>query len=282
MTQAIACLTDVADRYDAIVLDQWGVLHDGTTPYPGAIAALEALHAQGTRLAVLSNSGKRAGPNAARIAGMGFDAGLFEAVMTSGEALWLDSMSGRAAHKRLFPITRDPGDAEVWADGLSVELTSDPAQADAILLMGLPDGGDPDAAVSVLDVARTNGIPVLCTNPDRASPRAGGVTVVSPGALAHDYQDAGGDVQFYGKPHTPVFRAVEAAMGVARGRLLMVGDSLEHDIAGGHAAGWDTAFIQGGLHADAFANGADAIDVVTRLASTDAAPMPTYTLTQLG
>ena len=29
----------------------------------------------------------------------------------------------------------------------------------------------------------------------------------------------------------------------------MVGDSPEHDIAGAHAAGWDSLFIHGGLHA---------------------------------
>lgn len=282
MTQAIHSLTEIADRYDAIVLDQWGVLHDGTTPYPGAIAALNALHAGGTRLAVLSNSGKRAAPNAARIAAMGFDAGLFEVVMTSGEALWQDVAAGRVAQKRLCPITRDPGDAQAWADGLSITLTQTPDDADAILLMGLPDDGDPNSANAVLAAARARGLPMLCTNPDRASPRAGGVTVTSPGALAHTYADAGGDVSFYGKPHRPVFHAVEAALGVSQGRLLIVGDSLEHDIAGGHGAGWNTAFIRAGLHAGAFADGNDMLEALTTLATQETAPLPTFTLDQLG
>lgn len=33
----------------------------------------------------------------------------------------------------------------------------------------------------------------------------------------------------------------------------MVGDSFEHDIAGGAAAGFSTVFVRGGLHAHAFA-----------------------------
>ncbi|WP_439142641.1 HAD hydrolase-like protein [Pseudooctadecabacter sp.] len=47
---------------------------------------------------------------------------------------------------------------------------------------------------------------------------------------------------FYGKPHTPVFRAVERSMNVVPDRLLMVGDSLEHDISGAAKAGWATLF----------------------------------------
>jgi ribonucleotide monophosphatase NagD (HAD superfamily) len=70
--------------------------------------------------------------------------------------------------------------------------------------------------------------------------------------LAHDIADAGGAVTFYGKPHAPVFRAVEAAMNVAPNRCLMVGDSLEHDIAGAANAGWQTLFIRGGIHAGVF------------------------------
>lgn len=277
MTQVIESLSEIAGRFDAIVLDQWGVLHDGTTPYPKAIVALEGLS---TRLAVLSNSGKRSAPNAARIAEMGFPESLFDVVMTSGEALWQDIATGRVAHRVLCPITRGAGDAEAWAEGLSVTLTDDAASADAILLMGLPDE-DPDAAQVIMAAARANGTPVLCTNPDRASPRAGGETVVSPGALAHAYAEDGGVVQFYGKPHLPVFEAVASALEVAPNRLLMVGDSLEHDILGGHRAGWATLFIRGGLHASAFSDTENVTQTIVRLADADHAPMPTYTLDQL-
>lgn len=277
MTQVIESLSEIAHRFDAIVLDQWGVLHDGTTPYPGAIQALDGLN---TRLAVLSNSGKRAAPNAVRIAGMGFSHRLFEVVMTSGEALWQDIATGRVVHRLLCPITRGAGDAETWAVGLDVSLTDNAASADAILLMGLPDE-DPDAAQAIMDTARANGIPVLCTNPDRASPRAGGETVVSPGALAHAYAENGGEVQFYGKPHLPVFEAVASALDVAPDRLLMVGDSLEHDILGGDTAGWATLFIRGGLHASAFSAGGDVTATIARLAASENAPIPTYTLDEL-
>ncbi|MDG2069494.1 MAG: TIGR01459 family HAD-type hydrolase, partial [Paracoccaceae bacterium] len=41
------------------MFDQWGVLHNGTAPYSGAIDCLANLANSGLTLAVLSNSGKR-------------------------------------------------------------------------------------------------------------------------------------------------------------------------------------------------------------------------------
>lgn len=276
MTEPLQSLDQVVDRFGAIVLDQWGVLHDGSAPYPGVVETVTRLAAQGVRLAVLSNSGKRAAPNAMRIANIGFDPEAFEFVMTSGEALWQDMAAGRVQAERLLPITRDSGDAEAWADGLNVDLTDDLAQADSVLLMGLPDAG-PDRAGEILRQAKARDLPVLCTNPDRASPRAGGAVVVSPGALAHDLQDQGGEVTFYGKPHAPVFHALEAALDLPADQLLMVGDSFEHDIAGAVGAGWASAFIRGGLHATAFAGG-DIAASLAALCQKEAAPEPTYTL----
>lgn len=279
MTQAINSLSDIADQFDAIVLDQWGVLHDGSAPYPFAIETLRALKADGVRLAVLSNSGKRSAPNAARITDIGFDGDLFEIVMTSGEALWQDINAGRLAYKTLYPITRAGGDADDWAAGLDITLTGTLASADAILLMGMPDGASAQSYADVLADAKARNLPILCTNPDRASPRADGVVVVSPGALAHEFVDMGGAVRFYGKPHRPVFNAVTATLNT--NRLLMVGDSLEHDIAGGHGAGWSTLFVQGGLHASAF-DGTDPVATIANLARKDASPLPTFTIAQLG
>ena len=90
MTEIINNISEISQKYDAIVFDQWGVLHDGKLAYEGVIACLEDLKKSNTRLAVLSNSGKRSEPNEKRILEMGFSNLLFEFIMTSGEALWRD------------------------------------------------------------------------------------------------------------------------------------------------------------------------------------------------
>lgn len=249
--QQIDSILAVAGQYDAVVFDQWGVLHDGTAPYPHAVAAIDAL--KDRQLAVLSNSGKRAGPNKARITDMGFAQGAFDVVMTSGEALYRDISKKQLGDiHTVYPITAKAGDAQRWADGLSLDFSDDLGLVDAILLMGLTDSKTHPIQRAVLEQARRQNIPLICSNPDRASPRAGGETVEAPGALAHAYADAGGPVTFYGKPHKPIFDALFAALGTTRpDKVLMVGDSPEHDIAGASAAGWHSLFIAGGLHADA-------------------------------
>lgn len=279
MVQLIENLAEVASDYDAIILDQWGVLHDGTAPYPGAPDALRMLAAEGTRLAVLSNSGKRAAPNLARIAQMGFPATLFETVMTSGEALWQDCAAGRLSMSRAYPITRADADARIWAEGLDVELV-DIEDADAILLMGLPDDTDPAAFDDVLREARARELNLVCSNPDRASPRADGRIVASPGALAATYEQMGGRVIYYGKPHRPVFQALERALDAPPERLLMVGDSPHHDIAGADAAGWDSVLVQGGLHAEKFQTD-DIQGAIAALSDQEQTPLPTFSIRYL-
>jgi len=275
MTRAIESLLDVAADYEAIVLDQWGVLHDGSAAYPGAVAALQQMRSNGTRLAVLSNSGKRSDANLARIAAMGFPADLFDCVMTSGEALWRDIAEARLPERAYYPIERSGGDAADWAAGLSLQLTSDLASAEAVLLMGLPDGSVLSDWQPLLDQALGRSLPVYCSNPDKASPRADGQIVISPGAVAEVFRAAGGNVVYYGKPHRPVFDALAHALQTDR--LLMVGDSLEHDIAGARSAGWDSVLIQGGLYSQEFADG-DPQAVLARLCAEKQSAYPTYRL----
>ncbi|MEN0087540.1 MAG: HAD hydrolase-like protein, partial [Pseudomonadota bacterium] len=108
---------------------------------------------------------------------------------------------------------------------------------------------------------------VYCSNPDRASPRAGGVTVVSPGELAHRHLEAGGVVHFYGKPHLPIFQRLQHELQMPAARILMVGDSLEHDIAGAKQAGWASLFVEGGLYANNFASGERAANLAALCAA---------------
>ena len=277
MTQVLKSLIDIAPRYDVIVFDQWGVLHDGTSAYVGAVAAINALGLVSPRLGVLSNSGKRAAPNAERIGAMGFDVGNFDHVITSGEALWQDLKQGVIPQGRFFPVERSAGDAVAWSEGLDINIVDDVRNAHAILLMGLPDGADMSAYQASLNEWASRGLPVYCSNPDRKSPRTGG-HVMSPGALAFAYRDAGGEVVFYGKPHLPIFRSMETAMGP--GKYLMVGDSLEHDIAGAQTAGWDSLLIQGGLYRDAFA--ADPGDAtLDRLVAAQGCDAPTFRMKEV-
>ena len=275
MVRRIARLADIAAGFDAVILDQWGVLHDGTTPYTGVPAALKNLQTT-CRLAVLSNSGKRAAPNQDRISALGYEDVHFERVMTSGEAFFQDVASGWVPERSFFPVVARDGDFESWAKGLDVRRAANVETCDAILLMGLAEGSNGMSSSDWLNEAMQRHVPVYCTNPDHVSPRAGRAVQVSPGSLAAHHEAQGGRVCWYGKPHAPIYRSVETALGLHGRQLLMVGDSLKHDIHGAHAAGWSTVFVLSGIHAPAFTGADDPVAVIRHLcAQADIAP-PDY------
>ena len=45
--QHLTGFADLAARYDAFIIDLWGVIHDGVTPYEGAVDCLVRLRAAG-------------------------------------------------------------------------------------------------------------------------------------------------------------------------------------------------------------------------------------------
>ncbi|MEE8544841.1 MAG: TIGR01459 family HAD-type hydrolase, partial [Alphaproteobacteria bacterium] len=67
----LAGLASIAGRYDALILDLWGVAHDGQRPYPGALDCLERLGAAGKRRLFLSNAPRRAARIAPFLEAMG-------------------------------------------------------------------------------------------------------------------------------------------------------------------------------------------------------------------
>ncbi|MCR9199433.1 MAG: TIGR01459 family HAD-type hydrolase [Planctomycetaceae bacterium] len=264
MTRLISSVSSLLSQFDVFILDQWGVLHNGTTAYPDAAAAMNTLFAAERRVYVLSNSGKRADVNLSRIADKGLPVNGLRRVVTSGEALWEDLRDGRlqtggTVPQRLHVLCGQPEDAAAWrADATEFELAdSIDETVDAVLLMGVADGIALSDYDTVLAAARRFQLPLICSNPDRQSPRPGGL-VISPGALADRYEGLGGHVIWYGKPEPEVFGAVlRDCRDVPRDRILMVGDSLEHDIAGAQRVGVRSLFVRGGLHETQFPPDAD-------------------------
>src|SRR5262245_26467595 len=78
-------LSAVAARYRGLILDLWGVLHDGVVAFPEALAALEDFRARGARVCLLSNSPRRARVVESRLAEFGITPSLYDYIITSGE-----------------------------------------------------------------------------------------------------------------------------------------------------------------------------------------------------
>lgn len=79
MIKRIVGLREIAGQFDLYLVDQYGVLHDGVA-YPAAVDALNRLGSDGRKVMVLTNSGKDASDNWARLASLGFASQTLHAV----------------------------------------------------------------------------------------------------------------------------------------------------------------------------------------------------------
>ena len=249
----LAGLGAILDSFDGVCVDQFGVMHDGERPYPGAVEALTRLTEAGKSVIVLTNSGKRAAPNIARIVGLGFPRGSFTDCVSSGEVAWDGLRTGRlgtpfVAGGRLALIGK-AGD-DYGLDDLGLTFVDDWGQADGLLILGsdCPRTALDDYRRRLLPAAHAK-VPALCCNPDMTMLTSQGLQP-SAGAIAAVYAELGGTVRFVGKPHPAIYAQAGRYAGVPPARLLAIGDSLEHDIAGGAAAGLRTALVRTGILAE--------------------------------
>lgn len=249
----LAGVAALARDFDGFIVDQWGVLHDGTRPYPGAADCLEQLRRLEKRVVILSNSGRREHGNIELMSEMGFDRSLYARFVSAGEDA--REAIGRRTHafharlgKRCYAFTRD--DNVSLLQGLALERVQRVEDADFLVVIGIDSPAKPLTDYEpTLAAGAARRLPMVCANPDitRVSPEG---LVDAPGALARRYEALGGEVFYHGKPYPAIYDAcLEALGGCARERIVAVGDSIEHDILGASRVGLASAFVAGGIHA---------------------------------
>ncbi len=248
-SRRVSGLSEIAHDFDAMLIDQFGVIHDGQKLYPDAARVMAELHAARIPVIVMTNSGKRAAPNVERIVKMGIPRAHFVDCVSSGEVAFqsLDVKTAYLIGKRGEDYGFDP-----------VRFVNDPRDAEIMLILGS------DAPETSLDdyrrlFARIT-LPALCCNPDKWMLTRQGLQP-APGAVAGIYEEQGGKVRWIGKPYPDIYRFALKRLGNPK-RVLCIGDSAEHDVAGGRGAGLATLLVQQGVSAD--------------VAETDLQPQPDY------
>lgn len=235
----------LAERFDGYILDQWGVMHDGTRPYPGAVECLRELRDAGKRIVLLSNTSKREAETLRMVAELGFDTGSIERAVCAGEEA-RRAMTERPFGRRCHAITRH-GDRSLL-EGIGIDFVERVEDADFIAVIG---SDAPARLLADYEPALRAGIaralPMICANPDTARFTPQGLTE-GQGVIALRYEALGGKVLYYGKPYLPIYAPCLAALGCPREKIVAIGDSVDHDILGARRAGIASALIPGGVH----------------------------------
>lgn len=272
-------LAAAAPRFDAFVLDQYGVLHDGAQPYPGVLDCLGALREAGKKVVILSNSGKRKQPNIDRLTQIGIPSALYDDFVTSGEAthtflkdrpeaLRRNPGAGGQADGPLHCLALGGAAERALLEGLDIMRVDNVAEADFILLASF--GNSPpaeNAFQGTLAQARAAGLTLVCANPD-VTAIAADTFHQAPGALARGYEEDGGTALYIGKPHPLIYREVLKSIApIPANRILAIGDSLAHDIAGAVSVGMASALVLQGIHRKDLGDPDRSADFDSRLAS---------------
>ncbi len=256
--RAVTGLGEIAERYDAVLCDVWGVLHNGREAFRAASDALVAFRRRGGVVALLTNAPRPSAPIRAQVLSLGVSPDAFDAIVTSGDVTV--ALVGERGTRPLFHVgpPRDLSliDAVAARTGERPPLVSLEA-ADYVLCTGLfhDDVETPEDYDGRLKAMAARKLPFLCANPDLVVHR-GETLLYCAGALARRYEAMGGEVIYVGKPYAPVYRAALLAAETALGRpldnsrVLAIGDGMRTDIAGAVGQGLDALFVSAGIHLD--------------------------------
>src|SRR3954468_6374341 len=158
-------LADLVPRYDAVVCDVWGVVHNGRRSFPDACAALMRYREQGGVVVLVSNSPRPKPGFVLQLRDLGVPDGAWNEVVTSGDAT-----------RRLL-TERAPGPA--WAVGpardaglyerLDLHFSETAEDAAFISCSGLFDDEFevPEDYRPRFERAAARGLVMICANPDK-------------------------------------------------------------------------------------------------------------------
>lgn len=242
----------LADDYDALLCDVWGVVHNGIAATPEATGALQRFREAGGTVVLISNAPRPGAGVIEVLDRLGVPRSAYDRVVTSGDVAreLVAAKPGTAIH-HIGPERDRP-----IFSALDIELVP-LDRADYVVCTGLFDDDieTPEDYRGTLQQMQGRELLLLCANPDLVVER-GDRLVYCAGAIAELYHELGGKVVYTGKPHSPIYDQALAAVAAVRGALppraqvLAIGDSVRTDVKGASAAGLDCLFITAGIHAE--------------------------------
>ncbi|WP_326646435.1 TIGR01459 family HAD-type hydrolase [Streptomyces anthocyanicus] len=247
---ALAGFADLIDHYDAFVLDQWGVLHEGNRLFDGVLPLLAEMARRDKEVMILTNSSKSSIRNVRRLeTRFGLDRSHYQALISSADLVhdWVVGTYpiGNLRTPSTVFVYADEGDEQLL-DGTGVRVVDDVAQADAVLMLSLPVTDTPDQHRHWMTEAARARLPLVCPSNDLHTVRPSGVYGGMAGVIG-GYTALGGLCHNLGKPSPHVFAVCARQMATADPRrILMVGDQIASDVVGAQSHGWDTALVKTG------------------------------------
>ena len=247
--------SEIANLYDALIFDVYGVFWDGKSIIPGTIEAMKRVKSEGKIVGILSNVTLLSEEVKASYQNRGLLCGEhYDFFVTSGDV----AREMVQEQKLDFPVVSKTyqgfphGNPRLFAE-TGFEETSDIRLADFIYV-GVPTDqrgnriAPDDIAIfqDDLSIFRNLNKTLFCANPDQAA-QDGKTLVMTQGRIGTEYERMGGKVQWCGKPYPEVFEYTLKKLSQyqirEKERIAMIGDTLETDILGARNAGIKSVLV---------------------------------------
>ncbi len=228
--------------YRVILCDLWGVVHNGERLFPGVKERLGRWKAEGRTIIFVSNAPRPAATVEHQLQRLGMPREAYDAVTTSGEA-GIVSLTSPPRPVGFLGTSEDR--ADLASRGVMIRST-DFAE---LACTGLDEWRDePGDYLDQLEGWARSGVVMHCLNPDRIVIH-GSRQEACAGALADIYESFGGHVEWYGKPHGPIYDHARALAGnPPLQSMLAIGDGLPTDMLGAAKYGIDAIYVSHGIH----------------------------------
>jgi len=226
-------ILDFTDKFDLFLFDIWGTIHNGVKLFKEVPFIFERLKSLDKKIIFISNSPARAEKVMQVLESMGLSAKLYDFILTSGELVYNKYGSIEAAYFHIGPYTS-------FKPQLIVENVS---EADYLLAT---DYDDSSKIIDILKEAAKLKKKFLCANPD-IWVKIENKKLFCAGYLAAIYEQMGGEVEYFGKPYSPIYKqALSLFSDIKKDRIIAIGDNIDTDIKGANNFGIESLLVTGG------------------------------------
>ena len=255
MTNVIKTFSEISDKYNAVICDLWGCLHNGIKSFPEALKALEDFKASSGKVILVTNAPRPIANVEYQIANLGIKKIHYDMLLTSGEltSTYINKICENKLSifhiggKRHHSIYKDM----ISEKRISIEIENI-VDADLIVCTEPFDPSRDQLSdyENTLRAGIDKNLTLLCANPDMVVD-VGEKREMCAGSLASMYEKMGGKVIYFGKPHNNIYQEVYSFLNKSdrpRTRsILCIGDGLNTDIRGANNEKLDSLLVVGGL-----------------------------------
>ena len=255
MTNIIATFSEISDKYNAVICDLWGCLHNGVESFPEALTALEKFKASKKKVVLVTNAPRPIANVEEQIAKLGIKEIHYDMLLTSGELTsnYINNISANQLKifhiggRRHHSIYKDM----IHEKKISIEIDNI-TLADLIVCTEPFDPSKDQLSDygNTLKIGIDKDLTLLCANPDLVVD-VGDKREMCAGSIASMYEGMGGRVIYFGKPHKNIYKEVYSFLNkcsdLTEKSIMCIGDGLTTDIKGANNEKLHSLLVVGGL-----------------------------------